>query len=334
MTKEPKKFCMGDELAESLCSTVAAMRPLYVGTAEDRPDALLHGYPDPSRVIEGLRVLIDALLPGRTSSAELEFDELGVFLMRRFSLAWRALRPSVEKAIPFRWRGAVAHSEGREAVELDLRAESLRVMKAFFAEMPKVRSLLIEDIRAAFEGDPAAMTYAEVQLGYPGLLAVAAYRVAHEFFRLDVPILPRIMTEWTHSKTGADIHPGARIGHGIFIDHATGVVIGETCEIGNRVKIYQGVTLGAQSFPLDANGNPVKHIKRHPTVQDNVVIYANATILGGDTVIGRNSVIGGNVFLMDSVPPESFVTSEHAKISIRPYEKKRTNPTRPRQVKP
>ena len=152
------------------------------------------------------------------------------------------------------------------------------------------------------------MSFAEVMLAYPGLLAIASHRLDHEFYKLDVPIVPRIMSEWTHTEAGVDIHPGAEIGEGFFIDHATGVVIGETTKIGRQVKLYQGVTLGAKSFPLDESGRPIKHIQRHPTVEDNVVIYANATILGGDTVIGAGSTIGGNVFLMESVPAGSFVT--------------------------
>jgi serine O-acetyltransferase len=177
--------------------------------------------------------------------------------------------------------------------------------------------MLIEDVRAAYNGDPAALSFAEVKLAYPGVMAVAAHRLAHELYRLEVPIMPRIMSEHIHGMTGIDIHPGAQIGHGFFIDHGTGVVIGETCRIGNHVKLYQGVTLGAKSFPLDEAGNPIKHIQRHPTVSSGVVIYANATILGGDTVIGENSTIGGNVFLMQSVPPDSVVTRTADGLSIK-----------------
>jgi serine O-acetyltransferase len=176
-------------------------------------------------------------------------------------------------------------------------------MKAFFSALPNVRTLLVEDVRAAYEGDPAALTYAEIKLAYPGLVAITSHRLAHELYRLNVPIIPRIMSEWTHAQTGVDIHAGATIGHGFFIDHATGVVIGETAEIGNGVKLYQGVTLGAKSFPLDAHGNPIKHIKRHPTVKDNVVIYANATILGGDTIIGKGSSSAATSFSWKASPP-------------------------------
>jgi serine O-acetyltransferase len=313
--KKRIRTCIGDPLTETLCGTVAALRPLYGTELEDRPDSLLRGYPDPTQVIESLQILIDVLLPGRSAPSEMDSDDFGVFLLRRLGSAWRGLRPSIEKALPFRWKGAAAVSR-EELAAPQLREETLRVLKRFFAELPGVRTLLIEDIKAAYDGDPAALSYAEVQLGYPGLLALASHRIAHVLHRLEVPVVPRIMSEWTHSQTGVDIHPGAKIGHGLFIDHATGVVIGETSEIGNRVKIYQGVTLGARSFPLDRNGKPIKRIKRHPTIEDDVVIYANATLLGGDTVIGKGSTIGGNVFLIESVPPNSVVTAIRAELKI------------------
>ncbi|MBS6510255.1 MAG: serine acetyltransferase, partial [Clostridiales bacterium] len=156
-------------------------------------------------------------------------------------------------------------------------------------------------------GDPAAKNVEEILLSYPSVEAVSIYRLAHELFLLEVPLIPRIMTEYAHQLTGIDIHPGASIGSSFFIDHGTGVVIGETCVIGNRVKLYQGVTLGAKSFEVDEQGNPVKGVKRHPNIEDNVVIYAGATILGGDVTIGHDSVIGGNVWLVHSVPPYTTV---------------------------
>ncbi|HEY5621633.1 MAG TPA: serine O-acetyltransferase EpsC, partial [Pontiella sp.] len=180
-----------------------------------------------------------------------------------------------------------------------------------------VRRMLIEDVKAAYNGDPAALSYAEVKLAYPGLIAITSHRIAHELYKLDVPLIPRIMSEYTHSLTGIDIHPGATIGEGFFIDHGTGVVIGETCHIGNNVKLYQGVTLGAKSFPLDEHGRPIKHIQRHPTVEDDVVVYANSTILGGDTVIGKGTTVAGNVFLMQSTPPGSLVTRADGGVTIR-----------------
>lgn len=314
-TKPDPKKCGGDPTERLLCRTVERLRPLYYVGDEDRPDSILHDYPDVTNVIEAHRVLIDLLFPGRERSTNLAPDEFGIFLMRRLSEAWRLLRPEIERALPFRWRGAAARV-GQPPPPVEPAAEARRILHEFTERLPDIRQMLIEDVRAAYEGDPAALTFAEVQLAYPGLMAIASHRIAHEFYRRDVPIVPRIMSEWTHARTGVDIHPGAEIGHGFFIDHATGVVIGETARIGNRVKIYQGVTLGAQSFPLDEHGNPVKHIRRHPTVEDDVVIYANATILGGDTVIGKGSTIGGNVFLMHSVPPNSLVAIERNELRI------------------
>ena len=175
------------------------------------------------------------------------------------------------------------------------------------ARLPEIRRLVDTDITAAYEGDPAASSRMEVVMAYPGLFAVTIHRLAHELYAMKVPIIPRVMSEIAHSKTGIDIHPGATIGERFFIDHGTGVVIGETCVIGRNVRLYQGVTLGGLSFDKDASGVLVKGLKRHPNIEDNVVIYANATILGGETTIGHDSEIGGNVWLKDSVPPYSRV---------------------------
>jgi serine O-acetyltransferase len=267
-------------------------------------------------ITRALKALIDLMIPGKMSAGTLTHRQLKSFLKRRLAEAIKLLRPEIARALPFRWTGEAARTEGGHQ-PVDVQAETLRVLHAFCDRLPAVRSLLIEDVKAAYDGDPAALTYAEVQVAYPGLLAMVSHRLAHELYRLQVPIVPRMMSEWTHSRTGVDIHPGAQIGHGLFIDHGTGVVIGETTVIGNRVKIYQGVTLGARSFTLDAQGHPVKHIKRHPTVEDEVVIYANAAILGGNTVIGRGSTIGGNVFLMESVPPNSMVATIHPELKIK-----------------
>ncbi len=187
----------------------------------------------------------------------------------------------------------------------------------FLERLPAMRDWLDGDVQAAFDGDPAARNTDEIILAYPGLFAISVYRLAHEFFRLDVPLLPRVMTEWAHRMTGVDIHPGATIGRNLFIDHATGVVIGETTVIGNDVKIYQGVTLGALSIPKDERGRAIRGQKRHPTVEDNVTIYANAIVLGGDTVIGEGSVVGGSVFLTSSVPPGCTVTFKPPELHYR-----------------
>jgi len=192
------------------------------------------------------------------------------------------------------------------------------IIRKFSQSLPEVRALLRTDIEAAFEGDPATLHREEVILSYPFIEAIAIQRLAHRLFHCGAPVVPRMMTEWAHSRTGIDIHPGATIGPGFFIDHGTGVVIGETCRIGKRVKLYQGVTLGALSFAKDESGMLVKGTKRHPDVEDNVVIYAGATILGGDTVIGHDAVIGGNVWLIHSVPPGSKVYNQTPKPVIRP----------------
>lgn len=181
------------------------------------------------------------------------------------------------------------------------------VVGAFVARIDDVRRLVETDIDAAYDGDPAATSRMEVVMSYPGVYAVTIHRLAHELYTLKVPVIPRVMSELAHSKTGIDIHPGATIGERFFIDHGTGVVIGETTVIGRNVRLYQGVTLGGLSFAKDSSGALVKGLKRHPNIEDNVVIYANATILGGDTTIGHDSEIGGNVWLKDSVPPFSRV---------------------------
>jgi serine O-acetyltransferase len=177
--------------------------------------------------------------------------------------------------------------------------------------------VLATDVQAAYEGDPACKSPAEVIFCYPGLEAITVYRLAHLLYELNIPFIPRMMTEWAHSRTGIDIHPGATIGEYFFIDHGTGVVVGETCHIGERVKLYQGVTLGALSFATDGDGHLVRGQKRHPTIEDRVVVYANATILGGRTVVGHDSVIGSSVWLTSSVAPHSTVVMERPRLRIK-----------------
>ncbi len=187
----------------------------------------------------------------------------------------------------------------------------------FIARLPKVRAALLKDVEAAVKGDPACKSPDEVIFCYPGFDAITVYRIARVLWELGVPLVPRIMTEIAHSRTGVDIHPGAKIGSYFFIDHGTGVVVGETCEIGDWVKLYQGVTLGALSFPKDSNGELVRGTKRHPTLEDGVVVYANATILGGDVVVGRDSTIGSSVWLTKSVEPRSTIVIEKPKLVVR-----------------
>lgn len=191
--------------------------------------------------------------------------------------------------------------------ETDYEALGQAVAISFLEQLPDVRRILATDVQAAFDGDPAVKAPDEIIFCYPGLEAITVYRLAHVLYKLEVPLIPRMMTEWAHSKTGIDIHPGATIGNHFFIDHGTGVVIGQTCEIGNHVKLYQGVTLGALSFQVDGEGHLVRGVKRHPTIEDRVVIYANATVLGGKTIVGRGAVIGSSVWITKSVAPGTTV---------------------------
>jgi serine O-acetyltransferase len=199
----------------------------------------------------------------------------------------------------------------------DFEAKGQAMAIALLKRIPDIRAVLVDDVQAAYDGDPACKNLDEVIFCYPGLEAVTVYRLAHELHQLGVPFIPRMMTEWAHLQTGIDIHPGAKIGRRFFIDHGTGVVIGETCVIGDRVKLYQGVTLGALSFDTDEEGNLVRNKKRHPTVEDRVVIYANATVLGGDTTIGHDSVIGSSVWLTRSVAPHTTVVLEKPRLRMR-----------------
>ena len=213
---------------------------------------------------------------------------------------------------------AFRHDCKARDLERDFEAEAQEIAIRLLDSIPELRRTLSDDVQAGYDGDPAAKGLDEIVFCYPGLSAVTVHRIAHELYKLDVPLIPRMMAEYAHAKTGIDIHPGATIGNRFFIDHGTGVVIGETTHIGEGVKIYQGVTLGALSFPKDeSTGELLRHIKRHPTIEDDVVIYANATILGGKTVIGRGSVIGSSAWITRSVEPETTVTIESPRLRYR-----------------
>jgi len=204
-----------------------------------------------------------------------------------------------------------------EEEDVDYEAKGQAIAVTFLEHLPQLREILATDVQAAYDGDPACKSHDEIVFCYPGLQAITIYRLAHELYNLGVPFIPRMMTEFAHHETGIDIHPGAQIGKHFFIDHGTGVVIGETCVIGEHVKLYQGVTLGALSFATDVDGNVVRGTKRHPTIEDRVVIYASATVLGGKTVIGHDSVIGSSVWLTRSVSPSTTVILEKPKLRMR-----------------
>lgn len=227
------------------------------------------------------------------------------------------------KSVAGRLKAEICKSFGQTRSPEDAEQSAQNILNSFMSELPELRKMIWKDIDAAYEGDPSARSYEEIVLAYPSLEAIAIQRMAHLLYEKELPLIPRMMTEWAHSRTGIDIHPGAKIGPHFFIDHGTGVVIGETCEIGARVKLYHVVTLGARSFQKDEHGRIKKGGKRHPTVEDDVTIYPNSTVLGGETVIGARSTIGGNVFLVQSVPPDSLVYYEETQLRIIPKKKRK-----------
>jgi serine O-acetyltransferase len=260
---------------------------------------------------EIIRVLVtshELLFPGYIGAQGLAGDSLRLHVESRMSWLYETLTEQIRRAI--------GHSQKiGEACDITAREASDCAAK-FLSKFVSMRELLASDVDAAFDGDPAATCKDEIIFSYPSIYAVMVYRLAHEFFKMNIPLIPRIMTEHAHHRTGIDIHPGTSIGPRFFIDHGTGVVIGGTAVIGSNVKLYQGVTIGAFSFDKDGSGELVRNTKRHPTIEDDVVIYAGATILGGDTVIGRGSVIGGNVWLTHSVPPGTRVLQESPNLRI------------------
>ena len=248
-------------------------------------------------------------IPSRLEVRAVVLDTLSVLFPNYFTSEKDASLTLIEA----RLARQIAMAEQFSETEAELSPQD--IAKEYIDALPEVKRLLLTDIEALYEGDPAAKFRDEVIICYPGFFATAVYRLAHVLYGYKVPLVPRIMTEFAHEKTGVDIHAGAQIGEYFFIDHATGIVIGETTVIGDHVKLYQGVTLGAKSFELDANGNPIKDIKRHPNIGNNVVIYANATILGGNTYIGDNSIIGASTWIIESVPEGSrvFYSADTAK---------------------
>jgi serine O-acetyltransferase len=280
-------------LVEALCS------PNHGVTRESGRCSMAVPLPSRDAVSQLTEDLRSVIFPGYFGTAELDAESLRYHLGATLDRVRRTLAEQVKRSFCFQCGNPGNYPACIEEAE--------RTTHAFLQTLPEVQRLAGLDAQAFYEGDPAVRSHDEAIFCYPGLLAILHFRLAHELHRQHVPLLPRMMTEHAHSLTGVDIHPGATIGERFFIDHATGVVIGETTVIGDRVKIYQGVTLGAKSFPLDAEGHPIKGIPRHPIIEDDVVIYAGATILGRVT-IGRGSTIGGNVWLDHDVPPGSRVT--------------------------
>ncbi len=263
--------------------------------------------PSKAEIIRSLDMLQDVLFPGFFGRQELTHSTLEYHLGSELMVLHDLLAAQISRSIRHECRRM-------ESLCVQCIRKGREEAVTFLEKVPELRCKLARDVRAHYDGDPASKSLDEIVFCYPGLFAIFVYRVAHELFIRDIPLMPRIMTEHAHSRTGIDIHPGAKIGSDFFIDHGTGVVIGETTDIGDRVRIYQGVTLGALSVPRGSEGgNYLRGRKRHPTIEDDVTIYAQATILGGETVIGARCVIGGNVWLTSSVPPDNTVLLETPK---------------------
>jgi serine O-acetyltransferase len=252
-------------------------------------------------VLKIIDLYLTLLMPGYFGDQTVDRASVEFYLGNQADRFYRILQEQVEKCL-------IHECEDPKPYCDDCKRTGADTSIAILEKIPELREALAGDIQSAYEGDPAAKNLEEIVFCYPGLYAITIYRFAHELLKLGVPILPRMLTEHAHSHTGCDIHPGAKIGKNFFIDHATGVVIGETSIIGDRVRIYQGVTLGGANFQKDENGILIRDLKRHPTVEDDCVIYAGAVILGGDTVVGKGSIIGGSVWLTHSVPPFTQVT--------------------------
>jgi serine O-acetyltransferase len=268
--------------------------------------------PSREKIVHCIGLLRQILFPGYFGKQGLNSENVTDRVGEIVKELTDALYDQVRHCLRYRQQIAGEDGDSKDCMDCDLQAAEL--VAEFFDRIPAVRAMMSEDVQAAFDGDPAAHTTDETIFCYPGIYAISVQRLAHELYKMDVPLLPRIMTEHAHSLTGIDINPGAKLGRSFFIDHGTGVVIGETTEIGDFVKVYQGVTLGAIAPDY---GQALRGQKRHPTIQDHVTIYAGATILGGDTVIGQGSVIGGNVFITQSVPPHNRVSAEPPKLKYR-----------------
>ena len=268
--------------------------------------------PQLDKIIEILNDFKEVLYPGYRRRQGLHGGNISYYVGNLVDRIFNELSTQIARALQH--EDVVFESRGEWYSYLE-QGEQLTLK--LLERLPEIRRVLATDVQAAYDGDPACKSLDEVIFCYPGLDAITVHRIAHELYLLNVPFIPRMMAEWSHKETGIDIHPGATIGESFFIDHGTGVVIGETTVIGKQVKLYQGVTLGALSFPTDSDGNIIRTMKRHPTIDDRVVVYASATILGGETIVGHDSVIGSSVWLTRSVQPHTTVTLEKPKLRMR-----------------
>ncbi len=303
-----EKICTMKFGAPSLDSVVSEICSTY---SDEKGINHVEGFnlPGEEEVIDILNELVEIVFPGYAGRKTLSLRNIHYFVGETVTKAYSQLSDQIARAMRY-------NCTKNDCKDCDVPKLSSEAAMGLLKSLAGIRETMKLDVQAAFEGDPAAKSLDEIVLSYPGIKAITTHRIAHELFSRNVPLIPRMMGEYAHRRTGIDIHPGAKIGGSFFIDHGTGVVVGETAVIGRNVKIYQGVTLGALSFPRDASGNIIKGKKRHPTIEDDVTIYSGATILG-DIVVGKGSVIGGNVWLTETVPPGTKITATIPELKIK-----------------
>jgi serine O-acetyltransferase len=307
------EFRIGEQLPELVSDLASSYRE------DERTHRLNKRYlPSRSETIEILDLLLALVYPGYHGRQDLDWNNVKFHTGEMLTVVGQKLAQQIYAAQCYQLE-TEGKINGHEAPSTE---EARRLTIELLRRLPALREILAGDVQAAYDGDPAAVNDDEIIIAYPGLLAVSVYRIAHELYLMEAPLIPRVMSEHAHSVTAVDIHPGATIGRNFFIDHATGVVIGETTMIGDNVKLYQGVTLGARSFPKDERGRLIRGYKRHPTLEDGVTVYSNASILG-DVVIGAGSVVGGSVFLTESVPPGCTVSLKEPELE---YQNRRRKP--------
>jgi len=308
--KEKKRVCRIElDSSRNFRHELSRITESIIENCEDG-DCFLHAdfepIPSVEIVVRIINLLKEILFPGYFSAGRLNPVNLKYSIGQSVSLLFEILSGQISSSIR---HDCIRYDQPCQDCAERGQEAALRLMD----DIPALRRALAGDVRATFDGDPAARSFDEIIFSYPGIQAITVYRIAHRLYQLEIPILPRTMSEYAHSTTGIDIHPGATIGERFVIDHGTGIVIGETTVIGNNVRIYQGVTLGAHSLPVNA-GHRLRGTKRHPTIEDDVIIYAGATILGGETVIGKRSVVGGNVWLTKSIPPDTRVIMKNPEL--------------------
>ncbi|UCD27358.1 MAG: serine acetyltransferase [Planctomycetota bacterium] len=316
----PARFQIGDHLPQLVEKIIDSYN------SDPRTRHINRAYmPSRSEIIEIIHLLLELAFPGFFGRQNLNQHNVNFHVGEMLPKIGEKLYEQIYQELCYQQENGNGRKNQNQQGQSSCEEKARQITLEFLERIPDIRKLLATDVQAAYDGDPAARNTDEVILAYPGVLAVSIYRFAHELHKMNVPLVARIMTEWAHTATGVDIHPGATIGSHFFIDHATGVVVGETTDIGDYVKLYQGVTLGAMSFPKDERGRLIRGYKRHPTVENNVTIYANATVLGGETKLGEGSVVNGSVFLTAGIPANATVSMKAPELKVRKRRTRETN---------